>query len=114
MDWLVIISETSVQMLGWLAALAVPFGILVRFMPCNRGMYWWKDLRAAGTDFLYWFLLPLFVRVSRTLLLAGGVAFLCHGISPGFAVIHRLPLWQQCGAVLLIQDVMLYWIHRGF
>jgi sterol desaturase/sphingolipid hydroxylase (fatty acid hydroxylase superfamily) len=25
-----------------------------------------------------------------------------------------MPIWQQCLAIQLLQDVMLYWIHRGF
>ena len=52
--------------LGWLAGLAVAFGILARLMPCNPGMYWWKDLRAVGTDVMYWFVVPLFLRIGRT------------------------------------------------
>ena len=39
-----------------LAGLAIAFAILVRLMPCNPGMYWWKDVRAVVTDCLYWFI----------------------------------------------------------
>jgi sterol desaturase/sphingolipid hydroxylase (fatty acid hydroxylase superfamily) len=113
MDWMVTIGDSCLETLIWLLALAVGFAILVRLMPCNRGLYWWKDLRAAGTDLLYWFVVPLFVRVCRPLLLAAGIALLGGG-SPGFLFIKDLPLWQQCLAILLIQDVLLYWIHRIF
>jgi sterol desaturase/sphingolipid hydroxylase (fatty acid hydroxylase superfamily) len=114
MDWIVIIGDSCLETLAWLAALAAAFAVLVRLMPCNRGMFWWKDLRAAGTDLLYWFVTPLFVRVCRTFLLAAGIAFLFAGQPPGFTLVRGLPIWQQCVAILLLQDVMLYWIHRGF
>ena len=114
MDWIITIGDSCLETLGWLAALAVAFAVLVWLMPCNRGMYWWKDLRAAGTDLLYWFVTPLFVRVCRTFLLAAGIALLLGGKAPGFLVVRERPLWQQCLACLVIQDIMLYWIHRAF
>jgi len=77
-------------------------------------MFWHTDLRAAATDLLYWFVNPLFVRWCRTGLLAGGIALLFGGQSPGFVLIRDLPLWAQCVAILLLQDAMLYWLHRGF
>src|SRR5439155_7701510 len=89
-------------------------GILGRLMPCNPGMYWWKNLHALVTDFLYWFLVPLILRLGRTLMLIAGVALLCGGGEPQFLPVKDLPLWQACLAILLIQDVLLYWMHRLF
>jgi sterol desaturase/sphingolipid hydroxylase (fatty acid hydroxylase superfamily) len=106
--------NSCLETLAWLAALAAGFGLLACFMPCNRGMYWWKDARAAGTDLLYWFVTPLLLRVGRTLLLAAGVAFCLGDTVPGIAAVQGWPLWQQCLCVLLIQDVILYWCHRLF
>jgi sterol desaturase/sphingolipid hydroxylase (fatty acid hydroxylase superfamily) len=114
MEWIVTIGDSCLESLGWLLALAAGFGLLVWLMPCNRGMYWWKDGRAAGTDLLYWFVTPIFVRVGRAVLLAVGIAFFFNGRAPGFSVVRQLPIWQQCLAILVIQDVMLYWIHRVF
>jgi WD40 repeat protein/sterol desaturase/sphingolipid hydroxylase (fatty acid hydroxylase superfamily) len=114
MDWMVDLGGAWLKTLGWLAGLAVAFGLLARLMPCNPGMYWWKNLRAAGTDFVYWFVVPLFVRACRTFMLIGGVLLLFGGREPQVLPVQGLPLWQQCVAVLLIQDVMLYWIHRLF
>jgi sterol desaturase/sphingolipid hydroxylase (fatty acid hydroxylase superfamily) len=114
MDWMLTIVDSCRQTLAWLAALAVAFGILGCLMACNRGMFWWKDWRAACTDLLYWFVAPLCMRVGRTLMLATGIALLFSGSSPGFVPVKGLPLWQQCLVVLLIQDILLYWIHRGF
>jgi sterol desaturase/sphingolipid hydroxylase (fatty acid hydroxylase superfamily) len=114
MDWTVAIGDYCLQTLGWLAVLAVVFGILGRLTPCNRGMHWWRDVRALATDLLYWFLGPLVARVGRAVLLAAVLALLCGGRSLGFAKLATLPVWQQCLALLLVQDVMLYWIHRVF
>jgi sterol desaturase/sphingolipid hydroxylase (fatty acid hydroxylase superfamily) len=98
----------------WLFGLAVAFGIAVRLMPCNPGMYWWKDVRAVFTDFVYWFIVPLFLPACRLALLVVGGVLLFGGREPGFEVVKNLSVWQQCVAVLLIQDVLLYGSHRLF
>ncbi len=114
MDWMVGIGESWLTTLGWLAAFAVAFGLLARLTPCNPGMYWWKDLRAVVTDFLYWFVAPLLLGIGRTLMLIAGVVLLYGGMEPRFLPVKDQPLWAQCAAILLIQDVMLYWVHRLF
>jgi len=114
MDWIGQVADSCLETLLWIAPLALAFGILVRLMPCNRGMYWFSDLRSAGTDLLYWLLLPLFVPVCQTLLLTAGFRLLFGGGAPGFLWVRQLSLGLQCVGVLLIQDVLLYWIHRGF
>ena len=48
MDWLVIIGDSCLDTLLWMAGLTVAFGLLALLMPCNRGMFWWKDLRGFG------------------------------------------------------------------
>jgi sterol desaturase/sphingolipid hydroxylase (fatty acid hydroxylase superfamily) len=100
--------------LAWVAGLAAAFGLLARLTPCNPGMYWWKDLRAAATDSLYWFVVPLFLRFGRTAMLIAGVVLVFGGKPPECLPVQDVPLWQQCLAVLLIQDVILYWAHRVF
>jgi sterol desaturase/sphingolipid hydroxylase (fatty acid hydroxylase superfamily) len=114
MDWIAAACNSGLETLAWLARLGVIFGVLAFFMPCNRSMYWWKRLRAARTDLVYWFVTPLVARVCRTFLLTGGIALLFGDRPPGFAALRELPLWQQCLAIVAIQDVMLYWIHRAF
>src|SRR5690348_11605424 len=114
MEWMAAIGGFWLTALASLAGLAVAFGVLVRLTPCNPGMYWWKDLRAAAADFMYWFVAPLFERLGRTLLLVAVVALLFGGHEPHPLPVGRLPLWAQCAAILLIQDVLLYWIHRAF
>lgn len=98
----------------WLAGLAAVFALLAHFAPCNPGMSWWKDPRAAATDFVYWFVVPLFMRVGRALLFVAGMALIFGSDDPQLLPVIALPLWQQCLAVFVIQDFLLYWIHRMF
>ena len=86
MDWIVTIGESWLNTLGWLAGLTVGFGILVRLMPCNPGMYWWKGGRAVVTDFLYWFIVPLFLAFGKQAMLFVGVVALYGGQQPEFRV----------------------------
>jgi sterol desaturase/sphingolipid hydroxylase (fatty acid hydroxylase superfamily) len=113
MDWHSI-GSFWLTTLAWVAGLAAAFGLLARLTPCNPGMYWWKDLRAVATDSLYWFVVPLFLRFGRTAMLIAGVVLVCGGREPQCLPVKGLPLWQQCLAVLLIQDVILYLVHRVF
>src|SRR5207253_9995027 len=103
MDWLITLGAFWLNTLELLVGMALLFGILGRLMPCNPGMYWWKNLHAVVTDFLYWFLVPLILRLGRTLMLIAGVALLCGGGEPQFLPVKDLPLWQACLAILLIQ-----------
>jgi sterol desaturase/sphingolipid hydroxylase (fatty acid hydroxylase superfamily) len=114
MDWFVSLGDYWLTTLEWVAGFTLGFGLLAWLMPCNRGMFWWKDLRGAATDFMYWFIVPLFLHLCRTLMLAAGVRLLFGGGDPQPLPVRTLPLWLQCVAVLLIQDVFLYWIHRIF
>jgi sterol desaturase/sphingolipid hydroxylase (fatty acid hydroxylase superfamily)/tetratricopeptide (TPR) repeat protein len=114
MDWLASLGDTWLNTLGWVAGLTLAFGVLARLMPCNPGMYWWNDRRAAGTDFLYWFIVPVFLRLCRTALLAGGITLLFGGREPAFLPVKDLPVWLQAVLILLLQDVYLYWMHRIF
>jgi sterol desaturase/sphingolipid hydroxylase (fatty acid hydroxylase superfamily) len=114
MDWLASLGGFWLNLLAWLTGLAVVFGILVRLMPCNPGMYWWKDLRAVGADFMYWFIVPVFLNIGRTLMLIAGVILLFGGREPGFAALREQPLWLQCLEILVVKDVMQFAIHILF
>ena len=114
MDWFATAGDFWLETLEWLVGLTAAFAILVRLMPCNPGMYWWKDLHGAATDFMYWFIVPLFLRVARTLMLMLGIRLLFGGENAQLLPVKYLPLWLQCVAILLIQDVLLYAIHRVF
>lgn len=114
MDWFADLGDFWLETLVWATGLSFAFGVLARLMPCNRGMYWWKDLRGAATDFMYWFIVPLFLRLARTLMLAAGVHLLFGGHQPQPMPLGKLPLLLQCAAILLIQDVLFYAVHRVF
>src|SRR5262245_24338623 len=107
MDWMQILASWQNTLL-WLAGLGLGFGILTRLMPCNPGMYWWKNLRAAATDFVYWFVVPVFLRLCYLGMLQVGILVVLGGRDPSFLPTRELPLWAQCVAILLIQDVLFY------
>jgi sterol desaturase/sphingolipid hydroxylase (fatty acid hydroxylase superfamily) len=114
MDWIAEIGQSWLHTAKWLAGLGVAFAILARFMPCNPGMYWWKDVRAVVTDFMYWFIVPIFLNLAKTAMLIAGVVVLYDGLKPEFLPVTGWPLWLQCPVILLLQDGMLYGIHRLF
>jgi sterol desaturase/sphingolipid hydroxylase (fatty acid hydroxylase superfamily) len=114
MDWLVDAGGFWLVTLQRVGLLGVLFGVLARLMPCNPGMYWWKDLRAVGTDFMYWFVVPLVLSVCRQTMILAGVVLLFGGRDPHVWLIDGLPFWVQCPAILLLQDVILYAVHRVF
>lgn len=113
MDWLTTVGERWLVTLQWLIGLGVAFAVLARLFPCNPGMYWWKDRRAVGTDLVYWFVVPLGMLVLRGMLLIAVAAVVLGGAAPSSAV-AGWPFWLQVIAVLLIQDVLFYWLHRLF
>jgi sterol desaturase/sphingolipid hydroxylase (fatty acid hydroxylase superfamily) len=114
MDWLTGVGTNCLTTLGWLAGLAVAFSILARLTPCNPGMHWWRDLRAVCTDCVYWFAVPLVLRVCRVVLLVAGIVLIFGGQAPHALPLQGLALWQQCLAILVFQDVLLYAMHRFF
>jgi sterol desaturase/sphingolipid hydroxylase (fatty acid hydroxylase superfamily) len=114
MDWVVQIGESCLTTLAWLVPLGAAFALFGWLTPCNPGMYWWRDPRGAATDLLYRFVMPVLVGTSRILLLWAGVTLLFGGGPIGFASLGRWAIGAQCVAVLLFQDVMMYWIHRAF
>ncbi len=114
MGLVVALGEMWLSTLAWLAGLATGFAVLTRLFPCNPGMYWWKDRRAVVTDIAYWFLTPLIVLVGRVAMLAGALWVVFGGDSPPITFVTAWPLWLQVIAVVVLQDVMLYWLHRAF
>ncbi len=114
MNSIAIIAEMWVVSLAWLAGFALLFSLLTRFTPCNPGRNWWQDRRAAITDIFYWLLLPLLTQFGRVGLLVLGVLLFYRNDPPVEFVARQLPLWVQCIAILFVQDVLMYWIHRLF
>ena len=114
MQWIADVGTAWFTTLKWIAGLSIVFGILARFMPCNPGMYWWRSVRGLVTDAFYWFIMPLFLSQARIYMLAMGIAVCYGGAEPDLLPVRTWPLWVQCLLILLIQDVVLYWIHRAF
>lgn len=114
MDLLIDIGQTWLGIAKWFGGLCLVLAVLARLMPCNPGMYWWKNLRAFVTDLIYWFIVPVFFKYTRLVLLAVGLAVFYGGRDPELLPVKDWPMWLQFLAVLLLQDVMLYWIHRVF
>src|SRR5439155_3299764 len=113
-DWLSGIGASWLNPARWVGGLTIVFGVLACLMPCNRGMHWWKDVRAGITDAIYWFIVPLFLSQARVGMLIVGVVLFYGGGEPELLPVKDWPLWLQCVTILVIQDVMLYWIHRAF
>jgi sterol desaturase/sphingolipid hydroxylase (fatty acid hydroxylase superfamily) len=114
MDLLIDIGQSWFTTAKWVGGLGLVFAVLARLMPCNPGMYWWKGLRAALTDLIYWFIVPIFLGYSRTVLLIVGIVVLYAGREPEFLPVKDWPMWLQFVLILLLEDVILYWIHRAF
>lgn len=114
MDWIAGVVSLWLTSLVWIGGLAVVFLVLTRFSPCNPGQNWWTDRRAAVTDLVYWLVLPLVTQVGRVVLLVGGVLLVYGNSPPDDWAVRRWPVWVQCLVILVIQDVILYWLHRLF
>src|SRR5262249_10323318 len=114
MAWFIETAQTWLDTAKWVTGLAIVFAVLVRLMPCNRGMYWWRNVRATVTDLIYWFIVPLFLSFAKYVLLYIGVVICYAGQEPEFLPVKSWPLWLQCPVILVLQDVMLYAIHRLF
>ena len=114
MELLDSIKHIWLNSLWWWGGLCVAFLVLTRWMPCNPGRDWWKDPRGAVTDFVYWLVMPILGQLGRIVLLVVGVMLLYgKNANPDFTA-REWPLWAQCAIILLLQDVMMYWIHRLF
>ncbi|MDX1974416.1 MAG: sterol desaturase family protein [Rickettsiales bacterium] len=97
------------------------FGVLERATPCNPGQRFWR--KGWFVDLCYAFLIPLVNRVMMIALLIVGGFFVFYGNSPheideylqhGYGPLSELPVWAQSAIIVLVSDVMLYWIHRIF
>jgi sterol desaturase/sphingolipid hydroxylase (fatty acid hydroxylase superfamily) len=114
MDWIADIGQVWLRTSLWLLGLGGAFGILVRLMPCNPGMYPWKNVRGLVTDAIYWFIMPMLLSQVRVYMVAIGIAVFYAGAEPDLLPVKDWPIGVQCVVILLLQDFILYWIHRAF
>ena len=116
------LGQTMAKVLPVTIGLALLFSVLSHFWACNPGTPWWRK-RELVTDICYWFFVPLFARVFRIGLLVVGAAVV-FGIGDadeliafydnGHGPLSTLPLWLQAVLLLVLADVMMYWLHRMF
>lgn len=123
---LIELGQGALQSLGfvlpYLLAGAVLFSVLSYVSPCNAGRPWWEK-RGLVTDLAYWIFIPVLTRFARigftvlfTVYLLGiaSTDAIANFYAHGHGVLAALPLWAQIAIYLVVSDVALYWIHRGF
>lgn len=112
-----------VQIVGILMALAGVGALLYgseRLFPAVRGQPLWR--RDSRVDLLYWLVTPLAIRaVSK--ILAFGVAIIALAvldrqigarIADGFGPVAQQSQWLMLLELLVLGDLIGYWIHRWF
>lgn len=107
------------QSLLWLPVYFTAFAALACVAPNVAG----QRLRRAGigTDLLYWFLTPpVYALLHLTIAYAALAAFgytgrdAHHRLLDGSEWIAALPFWVQVLGILLLSDILQYWLHRLF
>ena len=104
-----------------LVAYFLVFTLLWKFMACNPQQPWWR--KDSLTDIAYFFLMPIGSRIVKIYLITGGIYLflrgqsvetLIHFLHHGYGPLSTLPVWLQAALVFLIEDFLLYWMHRLF
>jgi sterol desaturase/sphingolipid hydroxylase (fatty acid hydroxylase superfamily) len=101
--------------------LLVVFRVLELFRPKDKRLPIWR--RGFWTDLVYWAFTPLVTRAvagAGVAAVATPVAYAIYGVIDHDIVMHghgplsRLPLWAQMLGILLLGDLIGYWMHRCF
>jgi sterol desaturase/sphingolipid hydroxylase (fatty acid hydroxylase superfamily) len=98
----------------------VVFGVLSRLTPCNpkQGVF----TRDLPDDVIYYFVGTLFYTGLSALALkfvmetafAADAPKMLRAVERGYGVLPTLPIWVQVVIVLVVTDVIQYWLHRAF
>ena len=104
----------------FVGACALGFGLLARVFPCNPGQKAFS--RETGDDVLYYLLNVLFytglswLLITRAVesMLPGHAAAVLASLRAGWGWLPTLPIVVQILIMLLVTDVIQYWLHRGF
>ena len=103
------------------AAFFVGFGVLARLWPCNPGQP--KFLPKELPDdviylliavLLYSGLAGILVKLAFTAAYAGDAARVLAKMQAGYGLLPRLPLLAQALVLVVLVDVIQYWLHRAF
>jgi sterol desaturase/sphingolipid hydroxylase (fatty acid hydroxylase superfamily) len=103
----------------WACFLA--FGVLAKLYPCNPGQPKFIS-RETPTDLIYVGMLLLGGGVATSGATAAAFALIYgpdaeaarEAIAQGRGALAALPLWSQILLILVISDVIQYWLHRAF
>ncbi len=91
--------------------LAGLFWIIESLWPEDRTQPKWRG--DSLTDLAYWFFNGLITKFVTTLVIVIAIALTIYAIPrPGATFITALPGWVQMLAVLLLGDLIAYWVHR--
>lgn len=112
---------TIERLLIGFAVLLIVFRALELLRPRDRRL----PLLRAGfwTDAAYWLFTPLVTRAATRIavaIVAAPLAWAIYGrvdrdlILAGYGPLAQLPLWQQAIGILLLGDLVGYWMHRAF
>jgi sterol desaturase/sphingolipid hydroxylase (fatty acid hydroxylase superfamily) len=104
-----------------LAILFVAFGALAKLTPCNPGQPAFLR-RELADDALYWVLGALLYGGLATILIQGvailvrprDAAAITRQVLDGYGPASHLPLLLQAFLILVVMDVLQYWLHRSF
>jgi sterol desaturase/sphingolipid hydroxylase (fatty acid hydroxylase superfamily) len=107
------------DLLGFFLAVGVVFSILERLFPASK-----RPLIRAGVglDLFYWFFTPVITKIITNFALAIAVVSVLLIFSMpfdekslnGFGPVSRQPQWLQMIEILLLGDLIGYWMHRWF
>jgi len=112
-------SPTFASVFIGLLVLGAIFAVLERLWPSIAGQPRWRP--EIKTDLVYWFFTPLVTRAITRVVLYLALALVAFGtgrttvqalFTPG--ALSRQPIWLQAIEVLLLGDLVGYWIHRLF
>ena len=103
------------------AAAFLAFGLLTRLFPCNRGQRSFAA-KGFGDDVLYWAisifvysdLSSLILKLGVRTAFGAGAPSVLGRIDAGWGWAHALPLLVQAALVIVVTDVIQYWLHRAF
>lgn len=98
-------------LVGWLAAMALLFGVLERLRPARAQRFLRRDM---GIDLAYFFLsgiVPAFVVAAATV----GLSWLVGGLLPAsfMATVASLPLGVRVALLIVVGDAAYYAAHRA-
>jgi sterol desaturase/sphingolipid hydroxylase (fatty acid hydroxylase superfamily) len=104
-----------------LAVSFAAFGFLARLSACNRDQPSFAT-RELADNTLYWFTNVLFYGGMSGVLLKGAVTLVLQGRAPealaaiatGYGWLGHAPLWLQAVLVIVVLDIVQYWLHRLF